>query len=182
MKITEENFIVQMRNKNEKALEFIIDNYSHILVGIINKNLFYLPDRKEECLNDVLLAIWENIDSYDEKKAKFTSWIGGIAKYKSLNYIRKYNKDLQNTQIDENISSNDNSLEQLITKEFNKQILELLNHLNEKDKEIFTQFYFKNKTVPELSEEINIKEDIIYNRLSRGRKKLKKIMEENKNE
>ena len=79
MEITKDNFIDELKKKNEKALEFVIDNYSYILMGIINKNLFYFEDRKEECLNDCLLAIWENIDSYDCENAKFTSWIGGYS-------------------------------------------------------------------------------------------------------
>lgn len=182
MEITKNNFLKELKIKNEKALEFVIDNYSYILVGIINKNLFYLPDRKEECLNDCLLAIWENIDSYDEKQAKFTSWIGGIAKYKSLNYIRKYNKDLENIEIDENISQEDTNLDILIKKEFNKQILDLLSHLSEEDKKIFIEVYFKDKTAKEISQELDLKEEVIYNRLSRGRKKLKMVIGGKNNE
>lgn len=71
MQITEDNFIEQLKNKNEKALEHVIDNYGWILKSVIKKHLFYLPDYHEECLNDCLMSIWENISYYDPKKSSF---------------------------------------------------------------------------------------------------------------
>lgn len=69
MQITEDNFIEQLKNKNEKALEHVIDNYGWILKSVIKKHLFYLPDYHEECLNDCLMSIWENISYYDPKSS-----------------------------------------------------------------------------------------------------------------
>lgn len=183
MKITEDNFIEEIKNKNEAALLYLIDNYSYVLVNIINKNLFYMEDRKEECLNDCLLAIWENIDSYDLKRAKFTSWIGAIAKYKSMDYLRKYIKDMKIRDIDDEILSvEDDSLNNILEKEFNTQIRNLLSHLSEEDKKIFIEFYFKDSSAKEVSNQLGVKESYIYNRLSRGRKKLRLILGGRENE
>ena len=92
MKITEENFIQQLKKRNEKALEYVINNYGWILKTVIKKHLHYLPNYYEECMNDCLLAIWNNIDAYDVKRNSFSNWIGKIAKYKSIDYVRKYIK------------------------------------------------------------------------------------------
>ena len=89
LSITEENFIEQMKKKNEKALKYVIDNYAWILKTVIKKHLHYLPNFYEECMNDCLLAIWENIDCYDSNKSSFKNWVGGIARYKSIDYARK---------------------------------------------------------------------------------------------
>ncbi len=43
MQITEENFVAQMKKKNEKALEYVIDHYAWVLKTVIKKHLFYLP-------------------------------------------------------------------------------------------------------------------------------------------
>lgn len=176
LKITEYNFIDEIKNKNEDALEFVVENYSYILVNIINKHLFYLEDRKDECLNDCLFAIWENIDSYDPEIAKFSSWIGGIAKFKSMDYIKKYLKDNNIENIDDQIIlTEDENIDTILTKEFNEQIQELLSYLSKEDRKIFIDTYFKEKSAKDISSDLNIKESAIYNRLSRGRNKLKLI-------
>jgi len=61
LKITEENFIGEMKKGNEKALEYVIDNYAWILKTVLKKHLFYIPNLYDECMNDCLFAIWENI-------------------------------------------------------------------------------------------------------------------------
>jgi len=35
-----------------------------------------------------LLAIWDNIDSFDEDKNSFKNWVAAISKYKSIDYQR----------------------------------------------------------------------------------------------
>jgi hypothetical protein len=44
LKITEENFIDEMKKGNEKALEYVIDNYAWIIKTVLKKHLFYLED------------------------------------------------------------------------------------------------------------------------------------------
>ena len=57
MRINEDNFVEQLKFRNEKALEYVIDNYGRIVKSIVKKNLFSLQDYQEECINDVFLAV-----------------------------------------------------------------------------------------------------------------------------
>ena len=63
MRIGEDNYIEQLCLHNEEALVYVIDIYGGLLKSVISKHLFNMPDKVEECLNDVLLNIWENITS-----------------------------------------------------------------------------------------------------------------------
>lgn len=183
MDIDEGNFIEELKNRNEDALYFVIDNYLAIIKTVTNRHLFYLEDRKEECVNDCLLAVWENIHSYDPKRSSFKNWIAGIAKYKSIDYVRKYLKDRDIENIDDKIiESDEDSLNKLIEKEFNRQVDDLLSNLSREDQKIFIETYFNNKSAEDISKEVDLKESAIYNRLSRGRKKLRLLMGGNKNE
>lgn len=176
MKITEENFIQQLKKRNEKALEYVIDNYGWILKTVIKKHLHYIPNYYEECMNDCLLAIWNNIDAYDVKKNSFSNWIGKIAKYKSIDYVRKYIKDLQRKNIDDMaISVQDNSLKEILSKEISEETEKMLNSLSELDREIFKKLYFEEKNINEISEDTGLSKSVLYNRLSRGKKKLRKL-------
>ncbi len=58
MKITEKNYIQQLQLHNEEALIYVIDMYGGLLKAVIRKHLFTMPQKQEECMNDVLLSIW----------------------------------------------------------------------------------------------------------------------------
>ena len=89
-KITEENVVEAIQKRNENAIRFIIDHYGGLLSAIIKR---HLPDDLgdyEECLDDVLLAAWHHIDSYDlQTRNSFKQWLAAIAKYKAIDYQRK---------------------------------------------------------------------------------------------
>ncbi|WP_242854419.1 sigma-70 family RNA polymerase sigma factor [Oxobacter pfennigii] len=177
LKITEDNFIVQMKKRNEKALEYVIDNYAWILKTVIKKHLFYLPDLYEECINDCLLAIWNNIYLYVPERNSFKNWIGGIAKYKSIDYLRKHLRDLENENIDDvTISVEDNSLKSVLTRELEEETEKVLNSLSQETREIFKQLYFEGKDIDELAEATGFSKSVLYNRISRGKKKIRKEM------
>ena len=175
MKITEENFVEEMKRGNEKALEYVIDNYAWILKTVIKKHLFYLPYLYEECMNDCLLAIWDNIISYNPERSSFKNWVGGIAKYKSIDYTRKYLKNLENQNIeDANIAIEDNSLKEILSKEISEQTEKMLSSLSKEDQKIFKKLYFEEKGMDEISEDTGLSKSALYNRLSRGKKKMRK--------
>lgn len=176
MKIKEENFILELRRKNEKALDYVIDNYGWIIKSIVRKHLYNLNSVQDECINDILLGIWKNIDGFDESKSEFKNWVAGIAKFKSIDYKRKYLKDLEYENIDDlNISVSDNSHEDIIKAELNDDILDMLNCLKEKDKDLFYKLYIEEKEINDVISETGLKRNVIYNRLSRGKKRIQKI-------
>ena len=73
MKITENNFIEQLKEHNEKALSYMIQQYGGLLSSVVNRHLRLLKEYREECLNDVFLGIWKNIGYYDEEKSSFAN-------------------------------------------------------------------------------------------------------------
>lgn len=175
MKITEENFIGEMKKGNEKTLEYVIDNYAWILKTVLKKHLFYIPNLYDECMNDCLLAIWENIHSYDPKRSSFKNWIGGIAKYKSIDYTRKYLKDLENENMEDVIiPTEDNSIKEILKSEIREETEKMLSSLSKEDREIFQKLYFEDKDMNEISKDTGLSKSILYNRLSRGKKKMRK--------
>ena len=79
MKIGEKNYIRQLQLHNEKALMYVIDEYGGLLMAIIRKHLFRLPEKQEECFNDVLLKVWQNISEFDENLRTGRQPLHGIA-------------------------------------------------------------------------------------------------------
>ena len=86
----DELIIKYIKKKKEVGMELLIDNYRGILTSVVRKHLGVLINYEEECIDDVLLSIWDNIKSFDKNKNQFKNWICAIAKYKAIDYKRKY--------------------------------------------------------------------------------------------
>lgn len=180
MKIVEKNYIKQLRLHNEKALAYVIDEYGGLIMSVIRKHLFYLPEKQEECFDDVLLKIWQNIESFDENKSTFRNWAAAVAKYQAIDYLRSYRKELQTVNIEDAvIVQEDHALAGMIEKEIDSEVEKMLECLKPQDRELFYKLYVEEKSMKQISCETGIKQEVIYNRLSRGRKKLRRnILEE----
>ncbi|AOR23797.1 sigma-70 family RNA polymerase sigma factor [Clostridium taeniosporum] len=176
MKIEEKNFIFELMKKNEKALDYVIDNYGWIIKSIVKKHLYNLQSIQDECINDIFLGIWNNIKSFDRDKGDFKNWVAGISKFKCIDYKRKYLKGLEYANIDDlNISIPDNTHEEIIKSELDTDIKDMLSCLKEKDRDLFYKVYIEEKEINDITKEMGVKRHVIYNRLSRGKKKIQKI-------
>ncbi|GAA0076658.1 sigma-70 family RNA polymerase sigma factor [Clostridium sp. CTA-5] len=173
----EDKLIIKyIKKSNEKGLELLVEKYGGLIKGVINRYLFKLQSYEEECFDDILLSIWNNIDKFDEDKNSIRNWIISISRYKSIDYKRKYLSKLINQKVDINLIKDNKAIdEDLLEEEINNEINELLSNLNDMDRQIFSKICFKEMDVSEISKEMNLKNSYIYNRISRGRNKLRKI-------
>ncbi|MGG5461521.1 sigma-70 family RNA polymerase sigma factor [Clostridium sp. B9] len=176
MKISEENFLSELRKRNEKALEYVIDTYGWLVKTIVKKHMYNLESYEDDCINDIFLGIWNNIKSFDEEKNSFKNWVAAISKYKTIDYRRKYLKDLENRNIDDEIVvTEDKSHVNITKKELNKDIEDMLSCLKDKDRDLFLNIYVEEMDIADISKETGMNRDNIYNRLSRGKRKLRSI-------
>ena len=95
--------IKYIKKCNPRGMEMLIDNYSGLLTSIVRTHLKPLGNYEEECLSDVLLAIWENIEGFNEKESSFKNWICAISKYKAIDYKKKYLLKVEYMDISEDI-------------------------------------------------------------------------------
>lgn len=163
--------IKYIKKKNPKGMDMLIDNYGGIITSVVRNHLGILINYEEECVNDVLLSIWQSIEGYDKDKNTFKNWICAIAKYKSINYRKKYLTKYEQTEINNEIYYIDKDLIQL---EVNEDVEDILRCLNSKDKELFIKYYIEGYELEEIAKENQTNVTNLYNRLSRGRKKIKK--------
>lgn len=97
--------------------------------------------------------------------------MAGIAKFKVIDYKWKYLKEAGYENIDNlNIHIPDNTFEGIIKKELEVETNEMLSCLKEKDRELFYKLYIEEKEIKDISFETGLKREVIYNRLTRGKK------------
>lgn len=167
----DELLIRYLKKKKEKGLEMLIQKYGGLIISIVENRLYNFENYHEECVNDILLGIWDNISSFNGK-GSFKNWICTICKYKTIDYKRKYLITKQIRNIDElDIVDSTSSVEDvIIKKELKEELLDIINSLNEKNRELFIKYYFNEEDIKMISSDLNLTSNQIYNRLSKGRK------------
>ncbi|WET03412.1 RNA polymerase sigma factor [Flavobacterium sp. YJ01] len=154
--MSQEELLVLIRKKDERAFTHLYDMYSKSLFSVINV-LVKNREEAEDVLQEVFVKIWKNIDSYSESKGRFYTWILNIARNTSIDKLRS--KNFNNTQ--KNLSS-DNFVNLLddSNKLANKLdaigIQEFVKKLKPKCIEIIDLLFFKGYTQQEASEELAI--------------------------
>lgn len=178
MDINDENFIRELRRKNEKSLEFIIDEYGALVNGIIRNTLIDLNNYGliEECVSDVFLGVWNNVSKFTGDSGKFKSWICCIAKYKAIDYYRA-NAKKQNAslELNENLCSDENIEEKVLGNMKKRDVIKAINDMGQPDKSIFLMKFFLGMSSSDISDKLNLTCTNVDVRVSRGRKKLREL-------
>ena len=165
-------------NKNFLNLETIIDDYYSYIKSIINNSTNISEEDSEEIISDVFYIIWKNRDKI-EKESYLSRYIAQITK--NIVY-KKYNNSLREVKTN---SFEDNalelfdksSLEDLIEeREFNEIVLKNIEKMSKLDAEIFRKYYFEDKSIKQISKELNISKSNVKIKLHRTRKRVKELL------
>lgn len=177
MNIPEDELVCLIISKNQQAFEELIRRYGGLIKSIVRYHLKDISMWQDDCINDILFALWQNMDRFDPGKNSLKNWIGAVAKYRSINYKRKFYKELTEGELDEYITDGKDIDEDLMKQELENEIESLLSALTPIDKEIFMQHYIYGYSLKDISAELNKPTAWTYNRISRGKKKLRRIRE-----
>lgn len=176
MKISDDNFIENLKIKHPESLDYIINNYGGLVNTIVRKALISIDDRGiiEECISDVFIAVWENGCKFEGNRDKFKSWIAGIAKYKSIDYFRKYSRKVNNEVADEDMPDKRCLEDDYISNIEVKRLIKTIMSYDEPDKSIFIRKFLLGESSSEIGKSMGITVNNINTRIFRGREKLKK--------
>jgi RNA polymerase sigma-70 factor (ECF subfamily) len=176
LKITDNNLVIEMKNKNPAALEYAIDAYGKLIYAVVYNILNILTDKGciQECVSDVFTSIWYNIEAFNWEKATFKTWITVIAKYKAIDYKKKYIKNCNIEELkDSSIVDTHNTENIIIERENKEELLKAIEDLGKPDCEIFIRKYFLDESIEHIANCLGLTRQAVDNRLWRGRKKLK---------
>ncbi|MEY8390084.1 hypothetical protein AALA98_01725 [Lachnospiraceae bacterium 45-W7] len=126
MRIGKENLVMQLQLQNEKALEYLVMEHGERLISIIRKHLFTLPHLQQACLVSTIQKIWDYAEYFHEDN-DFANWVGSVARYCCLEFLRAYREEATITW--------------LIEKEIAEEREMMVSCLEAKEREIFVRFY-----------------------------------------
>ena len=137
--MSQEELLVLIYKKDERAFTHLYDMYSKSLFSVINV-LVKNREEAEDVLQEVFVKIWKNIDSYHESKGRFYTWILNIARNLSTdNFVNHF----------EDSSKLSDKVDTIGLQEFVKR-------LKPKCIQIIDLLFFKGYTQQEASDELAI--------------------------
>jgi RNA polymerase sigma-70 factor (ECF subfamily) len=128
--------------------------------------------------DEALIEVWKSAGSFSGLSQPST-WIHSIARYRMIGYLRKNKEILQDDDF-EQLNLEDTDLlpdEEVIISERNQKIVDDLCKLSEKHKEVIELVYFRELSIKEISEMLEISENTVKTRMFYARKHLKSLLE-----
>ncbi|QDX92730.1 sigma-70 family RNA polymerase sigma factor [Brevibacillus laterosporus] len=128
----------------------------------------------EECINVVFLSIWNNSDKFNGDSNDFKKWICAVAKFKSIDYYRKASKKMEPTSNYMELNAGISAEDELIMLENRTELINLINHLEPVERDIFIMKFFLGFKTEDISTKLGLTKASVDNRIYRGKKKLSK--------
>lgn len=180
LKISTEELVSMLKNRDEDGFNYLYDNYSGALYGIIIKVLTY-KEETNEVLQDVFVKIWNSIQSFDENKGSLYTWMLNVARNAAIDKVKSksFRNDLKNQSIPDFVNDS-KSLSTEQKHEFN-EVQNIVNTLRDDYKVIINKSYFGGYTQEEISEDLGIPLGTVKTRSRAAIKELREMLKGFKN-
>ncbi|AYJ45841.1 sigma-70 family RNA polymerase sigma factor [Enterococcus casseliflavus] len=172
-KVQDEEIIERIKKKDYAGLEELLAVYGDSMLRTIHSVLSqpHEVSERQDVANEVFYEVWQNIAAYQPERSRLITWLLLISRSRAIDHKRKLNKrSLEEKPVDEQELAIEESP---LTKE---NFLCFIEDLEALDQRIFLLYYFYQESPETIAEQTDLNVSAIYNRLSRGRKRLKERM------
>ena len=177
--------INQIGAGDTRVFSILYDRYETLVFSLAIK-ITGSHETAEEVTLDVFTQIWKNADKYHAEKGSVKGWIASIARYRSIDTLRRYNvrSDINRPRLSdiqlETLPSDDNPGEALEFEETRRKVSEAIAELPKDQQEVLALAYFRGYTHRQIAEGLNEPLGTIKTRIRLGLQKLRHIFK-NKN-
>lgn len=169
----DEEIIERIKKKDYAGLEELLAVYGDSMLRTIHSVLSqpHEVSERQDVANEVFYEVWQKIAAYQPERSRLITWLLLISRSRAIDHKRKLNKrSLEEKPVDEQELAIEESP---LTKE---TFLGFIENLEALDQRIFLLYYFYQESPETIAEQTDLNVSAIYNRLSRGRKRLKERM------
>ncbi len=170
--------ISTLKNKQHNAYEYLYDNYSEALYGVIHKVLND-DEQANDILQDTIVTIWQKIDSYNPEKGTLFTWMLNIARNKAIDEFRK-NKRNPKISIDE-LSVHTLDMQNVNNLEVNATdvigLKKIVNGLKPDLRQMIDMHYFNGMTHQEITDATQMPLGTVKTKIRTAMMQLKSIFE-----
>jgi RNA polymerase sigma-70 factor (ECF subfamily) len=170
---TDLEIIRRIKNGEIDEFEILIKKYERRLFAF-TRNLLRTPDRVEDLVQEVFLAAYRNIHSFNPRLGNFSTWLLRIARNKCLNAIKK-KKEIPISSVPE-MSARENPEEDLARKEAFMRLDQALKKLPPKHRIVFVLAEIQGFSHEEIAGIEKTRIGTVKSRISRAKEKLRTLL------
>ncbi|WP_395342530.1 RNA polymerase sigma factor [Ningiella sp. W23] len=164
---------------DKDAFGQIVIRYQNLLCSLAYSSIGDIK-QSEDLAQEVFVEAWKKLDSLLEPE-KLKAWLCGILRYKVSHYRRKQQKQPLSTDEVETLDIEKlehGKLEDSAMREQQHALLwQTLNKLDDSYREPLILYYREERSVEHVANQLDLTQDTVKQRLSRGRKMLQKSMQ-----
>lgn len=159
------------KNGDEKCFAILYDETHH---GVITTIYSYIKNYSEiiDLVQDTYVQVHVKIDQYNIG-TNFRAWVNTIARNLTINYLRKHNKELAFSEIDE-----DKLPTYELTYEIDKRLEAVLNNLDDEQRELYKCLILEGMSVKDTATKMNLSLNRVYYLKSLMETNVKKILKD----
>ncbi|XCP84566.1 sigma-70 family RNA polymerase sigma factor [Roseburia hominis] len=174
--------LARIKNKEEAALEELLESYGGYITGVASKILlpYMCQEDVQEVVNDTFYSLWIHSENIDLSRGSLKTYLTAIARNRARNKFRESPREVPLREQD--TVEVDELFEKMVQKERAAIIGQALRTLKEEEREILIRYYFFYQDTKEIAELLNMRVNTVKSKLRRGRKKLEKQLKERREE
>lgn len=168
----EREALKRLRHGEEQALVWLIERYGPYVNTIVFQILgsFATVSDMEEVSSDVFFTLWNNAGRIADGKTK--AYLGGIARNKAKEWVRKAGRELP-LEGDVLLISGEDPEHTLTKREQARFLKNAILSMDSPQREIFLRYYYYCQPVAAIAEALSLNPATVKTKLHRGRKKLR---------
>ncbi len=178
-----ETAIAAAQAGREEGFRKLFSEFSGVVFRLVSRMLSDTSEA-EELTQDVFMKAFATLQGFRKQGAGFEAWICRIAYNKAVDMLRSKPprpiliEDYAIGDDDEELTTFDNSQELADSTENREEALvKAIAKLPEEEQTLLQLFYYEGKTLNDIAFITGVNATAVANRLSRTRKKLKKLIE-----
>jgi RNA polymerase sigma-70 factor (ECF subfamily) len=169
---TESDFLAQLIKQDRQAFNYLYDNYSPALYGIILK-MIKNEDTAQDLLQDVFIKIWKNCGKHDPSRGRFFTWMLHVTRNTCLDYLRLLHPEMLDVSLVGDMIENNQTA---FTEIHSSDLKELISHLRKEQKILIEMVYWEGYTHEETAFRLQLPLGTVKSRIRDALKKIRFVL------
>lgn len=176
-KYSEDELVSLLQSKDAQAFNYLYDNYSAALFGVIYK-MIEEKELAEDILQEAFVKIWNSFSNYDSTKGRLFTWMLNITRNLTIDILRsKSYKKQAKIQAFENSVNNVTDTSGGTAQFDSLGIRRHLTLLKNDQKQIIDLAYFSGFTQEEIAKQLSIPLGTVKTRMRTAIMELRKLLQ-----
>lgn len=179
-----DELLIKAKSGERSAKQTILEKYKPLILAQMKK-YYFDANELDDLISEGYEVILKGIDEFDSgRNVYFSGYLKTILRY---HYLDRLKAKKYTSSLDKNIDGCDISLLDLlrsdvdleneyIVKEFNEQLIEQIEKLSKRQKEVIILFYLEEMTIGAISKQLGVTYRTIINTKVAAIEKLKKLI------